>query len=229
MSKKILAVVLALIMVFSVMLPVTAATGNWGEISYQIIDGQVKITAITDASYNRLALFYADDIALSSCLETTNSYVEDGDNRVWTITIPVELALIGEFDTELKSFVIRGRDAATNTYKAGGISDAFQIAPEYTFVDYGVETKAGKVIVSVTTSAFANKVIVVSAATGEILGYDGTAGACEYDETAKTWTVSFPYDENDTSYIIKARDERTGKYNKNEVVEVEAVEAPVAE
>ena len=228
MSKKILAVVLALIMVFSVMLPVTAATGNWGEISYQVIDGQVKITAITDASYNRLALFYADDTSLAACLETTNSYVEDGDNRVWTITVPVELAIPGEFDTELKSFVIRGRDAATNTYKAGGISDAFEVMPEYSITSYGYETRANKVVINVTAASYVNKVIVVSAATGEILGYDGTATPNEWSETGENdWTITFPYDENDTAYIIKARDERTGKYNKNDVWEIEADYAPV--
>ena len=230
MSKKILAVVLALVMVFSVMLPMTiatAATGNWGEITYQVIDGEVKITAITDASYNRLALFYADDIAISSCLETTSSYVEDGDNRVWTLTVPVELAMPGEFDTELKSFVIRGRDAATNTYKAGGISDAFEVMPEYSITSYGYETRGDKVIIDVTAASYVNKVIVVSAATGEILGYDGTATPNEWSETGENdWTITFPYDENDTTYIIKARDERTGKYNKKDVWEIEAYYAP---
>ncbi|MBR5774082.1 MAG: hypothetical protein IKY44_04435, partial [Clostridia bacterium] len=230
MSKKILAVVLALVMVFSVMLPMTiatAATGNWGEISYQIIDGQVKITAITDASYNRLGLFYADNTALSACLETTSSYVEDGDNRVWTITVPMDVAMLDEFATDYKSFVIKGRDAATNTYKAGGISDAFYVIPEYSIVGYGYETRADKAVINVTSASYVNKVIVVSAATGEILGYDGTATPCAWDEfDGYDWTITFPYNADDTSYIIKARDERTGKYNKIDVVELEADYAP---
>ena len=225
MSKKILAVVLALVMVFSVMLPMTvatAATGNWGEITYQTIDGKVRITATTDASYNRLGLFYADDISLAACLETTSSYVEDGDNRVWTLVIPMELA-ISEGESA-KEFIIRGRDAATNTYKAGGISDAFEVIPEKMITSYDYETRSNKAIINVTTSSYANKVIVVSAATGEILGYDGTATVAEGGDA---WTISFPYDADDTSYIIKARDERTGKYNKVDVVEMEAGEAPV--
>ena len=231
MSKKILAVVLALVMVFSVMLPMTvatAATGNWGEITYQVIDGKVYITATTDASYNRLGLFYADDISLAACLETTSSYVEDGDNRVWTLVIPMEYALPeGEFGS-VREFVIRGRDEATNTYKAGGISDTFEVAPEWMITSYGYETRGDKAVINVTTSSYANKVIVVSAATGEILGYDGTATASEWVEGEEEWTITFPYNADDTSYIIKARDERTGKYNKIDIVELDAYYAPEA-
>ncbi|MBR5273534.1 MAG: hypothetical protein IKU25_09140 [Clostridia bacterium] len=217
MSKKILAVVLALVMVFSVMLPMTiasAATGNMNEVSYQIIDGKLYVKVITDDSYNRVALFYADNTALAACIETTSSYVVDGDSRVWTLKIDAPV--------EPTTYVVRGRDAETNSYKNGGTSDAFSVAPEYPFYYVAPQAIAGKVTITVkSNSPYINKVAVVNPATGEYVGYDSTPELGTDYENETIWTITFPYVEGNDTYLVKARDSRTGKYGVNMAVETE--------
>lgn len=177
-------------------------------ISYDIINGELIITVITDAGFNRVALFDASNTANSACLETSNSYTVKGDKCVWTIKT--------DAPTEETSYVIKARDAETNSYKNGATSEAFTVTPEVVIESVESQVRGDRVFVTVTT---------VSENYDRIAIYNDDGACVKYTKSFKevdgkfVWTLVFNY--NDAAeYIVRARDIRTGKYNRAQEVKL---------
>jgi len=173
-------------------------------IEYNIINGKLVITVITEAGFNRVALYNENNV----CIETTNSYVLNGDKYIWTITTSAP-------STE-STYVVKARDAATNSYKNGITFDAFTVIPEVVIESVETQIRGDRVYVTVTT---------VSENYDRVAVYNASSGACvkytkNYEEVDGTyvWTIVFNYDESTRDYIVRARDIRTGTYNKAQEV-----------
>ena len=177
-------------------------------ISYDIINGKLIITVITEAGFNRVALFDASNTTNSACLETSNSYTVKGDKCIWTIKT--------DAPTEETAYVIKARDAETNSYKNGITSESFIVTPEVVIESVESQVRGNRVYVTVTTVSENYDRIAIYNADGACVKYTGS-----YKEIDGkfVWTLVFNY--NDAAeYTVRARDIRTGKYNRAQEVKL---------
>ncbi|MBR5774142.1 MAG: hypothetical protein IKY44_04740, partial [Clostridia bacterium] len=186
---------------------------NYAE--YEIINGKLIITVVTETRINRVALYDAD----GKCIKTFNTYeVNEWGEYVWTIKM--------DAPTTETQYVIKGRDAAANSYKAGFTLPAITVEPEVVFESVEVETRGDKVyVIATTVSDNYDRVAVVNPVDGSYVKYTRNF-VYDYETGKYVWTIFFDYVEGMDNLIVKARDIRTNHYNNAQAVEI-TVDEPV--
>ena len=180
---------------------------------YEIINGKLIITTVTDSTINRVALYGAD----GKCIKTVNTYtVDENGMYVWTFKFTAP--------TEEVTYTVKCRDAATNSYKNGIIFPAFTVIPEVVFESVTVDVRGDKVyVIATTVSDNYDRVAVVNPVDNSYVKYTRNYKVVDgkYE-----WTIFFDYVEGMEDLIVKARDIRTNHYNNAQAVEI-TVEAKV--
>ena len=180
---------------------------------YEIINGKLIITVVTENRINRVALYDAD----GKCIKTFNTYeVDENGNFVWTIKM--------DAPTEETQYVIKGRDAEANSYKKGFTLPTLKIEPEVVFESVTVETRGDKVyVIATTVSDNYDRVAVVNPIDGSYVKYTRNYKVVD---GKYVWTIFFDYVEGMDNLIVKARDIRNNRYNNAQAVDI-TVDAPV--
>lgn len=182
-------------------------------VGYEIINGKLIITTITDSTINRVALYGAD----GKCIKTVNTYtVNESGMYVWTFKFAAP--------TEEIVYTVKARDAATNSYKNGITFPSFTVVPEVVFEKVEVDVRGDKVyVIATTVSENYDRVAVVNPVDGSYVKYTRNY---KIVDGKYEWTIFFDYVEGMEDLVVKARDIRTNHYNNAQAVNIK-VEAKV--
>ena len=184
---------------------------NYAE--YEIINGKLIITVVTESRINRVALYDAD----GKCIKTFNTYeIDENGDYVWTIKM--------DAPAEKTQYIIKGRDAQANSYKKGFTLPTLTVEPEVVFESVEVETRGDKVYVTATTvSDNYDRVAIVNPVDNSYVKYTRNY---KIVDGKYEWTIFFDYVEGMDNLIVKARDVRNNRYNNAQAVDI-TVDAPV--
>lgn len=188
---------------------------NYAE--YEIINGKLIITVVTEGRMNRVALYDAN----GKCIKTFNSYdIDENGNYVWTIKM--------DAPTVETDYIIKARDAATNSYKNGVTLPTITVEPEVVIESVEVETRGDKVyVIATTVSDNYDRIAIVNPVDSSYIKYTRNY-VYDAENDRYVWTIFFDYAEVEglDNLLVKARDIRNNRYNNAQAVEI-TVDAPV--
>ncbi len=186
---------------------IPALPGVECSLDYEIINGKLIITVVTGSNINRIALY--DD--KGTCIKTFNAYTVNADGAyVWELKMEAPAAPV--------TYVIKGRDAATNSYKNGVTFPAVTVDPEIVFESVEVDVRGDKVyVIATTVSTNYDRVAVVNPIDNSYVKYTRNYKVVDgkYE-----WTIFFDYVEGMENLVVKARDIRTNHYNNAQAVDI---------